>query len=186
MWLRNPEKYARRYFYGEKDSKSQYMALGSRVADALDGEKTEDDILQMLCSLIPRYENPEYEIKVIFKTEDGEVDLLGKIDSFNPSPLKFLEYKTGRVPWTQRRAEGHKQLDHYAAMIWLQKKRIPEISLIWAQTDFKESGELDLTGKIKTFKVKKTLGDILEYLALVSRVAHEIEEAYNKELNKIS
>ena len=43
-----------------------------------------------------------------------------------------------------------------------------------------------LTGRIETSEVKKTIADVLAYLATVSTVAREIDAAYRAELEKLA
>lgn len=183
LWLRSPELYKKHYFYGEDEYKNERMDFGSKVSTALEtGEESDDDLVNMLVALLPKYDKPECEIKVPFTTPHGEVVLLGKMDTYRDVPLAFREYKTGTTKWTQKMAEGHKQLVHYATILWLLYKQIPGCHLDWAQTKIEEDGSVGLTGQIKSFEVKITMKDILQYLATVGRVAKEIDEAYRKEL----
>lgn len=158
------------------------MDFGSKVSRALEtGEECEDELVNMLVKLLPKYSVPECEIQVPFKTPHGVVMLLGKMDTYRPDPVAFREVKTGTTQWSQKMAEGHKQLDHYAAILWLLSKKIPECHLDWAETKV-EDGVVTLAGPIKSFKVVKTTTDIVKYLAIVSKVAKEIDEAYRREL----
>lgn len=182
MWLRDPELYKRRYFYGEEEHKNERMDFGSKVSSALEtGEESDDELVNMLITLLPKYSVPECEIQVPFQSPYGEVILLGKMDTYRPEPVAFREYKTGTTKWSQKMAEGHKQLDHYAAILWLLSKKVPECHLDWAETKV-EDGVVTLAGPIKSFKVTKTTTDIVKYLAIVGKVAKEIDEAYRKEL----
>lgn len=187
LWLRKPDTYVERYMFGGEDVRTNRMDFGSKAATALEnGEETDDELLNMLVALLPKYPKREYEIRVPFKTKGGTVDLLGKLDQFRPKPLAFRETKTGVVKWTEGRAKKHRQLDHYTALIWLKHGKIPdEIYLDWAETR-DDDGIVSLTGKVETFPIKKTMTDVLSYLALVSRVAAEIDARYRKELAKIS
>ena len=172
--------------FGGSDESSNRMDFGSRVATAMeDGKDTDDEVLNALLALIPKYPKREYEIRVPFNTKDGTVDLLGKLDKFRPKPIAFRETKTGVNKWTQHRANGHKQLDHYASLIYLKHKKLPtEIHLDWAETR-DDDGDVTLTGNLKTFEVKKTLSDVLAYLAIVARVAREIDARYREEFKSI-
>ena len=182
LWLRSPELYKRHYFYGEDEYKNERMDFGSKVSTALEtGEESDDVLVNMLITLLPKYSVPECEIQVPFMTPYGEVVLLGKMDTYRPEPVAFREYKTGTTKWTQKMAEGHKQLDHYTAILWLLSKKIPQCHLDWAETKV-EDGVVTLAGPIKSFEVKKTVKSILQYLAIAGRVAKEIDEAYRKEL----
>lgn len=187
MWLRNREKYKRKYFFGENvDDVNDYMVFGKKTAHAIEtGEATGDELFDMAVSLIPKYDIIEHEIRVPLVTPYGEIDLLGKLDTFCPTTLKFREYKTGKSVWTQRRADTHKQLYHYQTMIWLQNKKLsPEIHLDWFETDKTESG-VTFTGKVKSFRVKIGLAEVLSYMTLVGQVAVQIDTEYKKECEKL-
>jgi hypothetical protein len=182
LWNRDPEKYVRQYMFGGEGDNNARMAFGSKTALAIEnGGNSGDELIDMLASLIPKYEKHEFELVAEFKTEAGVIKILGKLDTFSPKTLAFREYKTGTTKWTQARAQGHKQMLHYAALIWLKYKKIPKAHLDWAQTVMAE-GAVSLTGELKSFEVAITLADILEYLALVSRVAREIDRRYRQEI----
>lgn len=187
MWLREPRRYARRYFEDEEEAPTEQMTLGKRTSDALEsGEETGDAEIDTLVALLPHYAKREHEIRAQLKTPAGSVELLGKLDTFGMAPIRFREYKTGRVPWTQARAEKHKQLLHYAALIWLFHGKLPtEVWLDWAETEWRGT-ELCFTGKIVSFKVRIGTKEVLEYLALVSRVAREIDQAYRAHLKNLT
>lgn len=188
MFLRNKNRYVRNYIFGELDQPTVRMEFGSKVALAMEnGEETDDELINMFVKMLPRYPKREHEIEVPFKTQYGQVTLLGKLDQFNPWTLGFRETKTGVNPWTQMRADNHTQLTHYAAMIWLKHKKIPkDIHLDWGETEILEDGTVVLTGKIRTFEVKKSLADILGYLSKVGRVAFEIDTIYREKLKELS
>lgn len=187
LWQRSPDLYVERYIYGDKEEKNVRMDFGSKTALALEnGEETDDEILNALVNLLPKYPKPEHEIRTPFKTNDGTVDLLGKIDSFDPATLRFREYKTGTTIWTPGKAQKHRQLDHYAALIWLEHKKLPPtIHLDWAQTEI-WNDRVVLTGQVRTFEVKKTLADVLKYLAETAKVAREIDAVYRAEMKKMT
>lgn len=192
MWLRSKNRYIRNYFYGEKDAGNHYQDFGSKVAKAQEtGEETDDHIVNMLVTLLPRYPRREHEIRADLKTQNGVVTLLGKMDQFHDVTLALRDTKTGKVPWTQAKAEKCRQLKHYSALVYLKYGKLPpEAWIDWAETEWRndDDGEayLALTGKVESFRVKPTLQDILEYLALASRVAQEIDEVYRAELHKLA
>lgn len=189
MWLRSPAKYTERYILGGADMSNAAMEFGKKTSDALEsGAETGDMMLDTVVAMLPHYEKREHDIRVPFKTPAGTVDLLGKLDTFGMKKgPRFREYKTGRVPWTQARAEKHKQMRHYGALIYLAHGVVPtEAHLDWAQTEYDEAGDLCFTGKMLTFHVKLPLQDILEYLALASRVAREIDAVYRAGLEKMA
>jgi len=193
MWTRSRQRYMDNYMPAgnARELTNSGLRFGKTASDALEGGETTDAAMEALVALLPHYSKREHEIRAALKTPKGSVDLLGKLDTFDPSPPRFREYKTGRVPWTQAKANRHRQIKHYAALIYLKYGKVPtETHLDWAETVEEQNDEgnmeVRLTGRIETFPVKPTLQDILEYLALASKVAQEIDEAYRAELKKLA
>lgn len=72
----------------------------------------------------------------------------GKIDAFR-------EFKTGKTPWTQERADDHWQLYFYAVMLEEETGHIPKTAYLdWIVTENDENGNIVPTGEIKTFEVQ--------------------------------
>ncbi len=185
LWLRNPERYVAQYMHGEADVQNERMHFGSLVATAIEtGKSTGDIVIDTLAATIPRYKKSEHEIKATLSTDEGDVVLLGKLDTFCPDTLSFREYKTGTTKWTAGMAQKHKQIDHYSTLIYLKHRKLPaKIHLDHAQTVM-SAGEVSLTGKLTSFEVKKSLSDVLQYMAIASRVAKEIDKRYREEIKK--
>lgn len=188
MWLKSPERYVRQYIHGAAGVRNTGTDFGSKVATAEEtGEESDDETINALVALLPTYPSREHTIRVPFETARGWVDLLGKMDKFDPGPLRIRDTKTGVTTWTQAKAAKLIQLRHYAAIVYLEHGRVPSaVHLDWAQTKREEDGSTSLTGRIETFDVTKSLADVLEYLGLVSRVAWEIDARYRDELKKLT
>jgi len=191
LWMRNREKYIEQYVHGGEGYTNAKMQFGSKAALALEtGEKTDDEMINMLVQLLPRYDKREYTMRVPFETKNGMVELLGKMDTYNSDDHSFMDDKTGTTKWTQSMANKLKQLHHYAAMIYLKYGKLPpKIHLNWAKTEVITTDEgrvVQLTGEVQTFEVKITLKEVLEYLALVSKVALEIDQMYREEIKKLT
>ena len=178
LWQSSPSRYKKLYF----DSDQSYgltnsgMTFGSRVADALEhGEQTGDLLTDTAMELLPKYDVQDVEITATVKTPNGSIDILGRPDSLDSKTKDFFEFKTGKVKWTQQKADRHLQLKFYAVLIYLNHMVVPKnIELIWMETH-KDDGVVTPTGKIERFKVDIKLVDIVETMALISRVAKEIE-----------
>lgn len=187
MWRNSKDRYIRRYILGkDEDIRNSGIDYGKKAADAFEsGEETDDEMLNMVSKILPRYEIMEHEIRVPLLTPNGSVDLLGKLDTFSPKTLQFRERKTGRIKWTQSKAERHFQLHHYQTMIWLKHGKFdPATHLDWAETE-EVDGAVRLTGNVSTFEVTIGMPEILEYISLLSRVASEIDAVYRQELKKL-
>lgn len=187
VFEQDPKKYIQKYFYEKEDDyENDFMVFGKKFADALEtGEPTGDEIMDFVISSMTKYKFREAEKKAPFCSKQGEFVLLGKMDTFEDFPhLRFREYKTGGQKWTQSRANLHGQLMHYATLIWLVYKKLPnEIWLDWIPTTREADGEVRFTGdEPQSFKVKIQLADVLTYLARVTKVAVAIDELYRKEL----
>lgn len=186
MWLRSPDRYISNYMLGQgMDLNNSGLRFGKTASEALEGGETADEAMVALVALLPHYSKREHEIRATLKTPKGEVVLLGKLDTYDPKQPRFREYKTGRVKWTQAKADKYKQIPHYGALIYLEQAKIPDAWLDWAETE-EVDGEVRLTGNIQSFHVKLTTQSILEYLALASRVAQEIDTEYRKQLKKLT
>lgn len=148
-------------YYKGKKTKSPALTFGKKVADSMGTEKP--------LAPFTRLAEIEHEFDVMF----GKIRVVGSMDSFEPpvkvgARCKAKEYKTGKVPWTQKRANEHGQLVCYALLLWLQMKIRPEDtewSLEWCPT--RETGDFKIDFvhpiRIHTFKVKITMADILRF-----------------------
>lgn len=181
LWKQSKEKYRQKYYFGEKERGNKYFDYGKEVAEALEGAKLSDKGFEGLKMLLPSYKHREHEIKAIL----AKTPLLGKMDTFEPKTKSFREYKTGKNGWTQNKAKKHGQLKFYALLIWLKYKKLPkEIWLDWIETK-EEDGELDYTGKIKSFKVDIKLEDLLSFMAEIKKITLEISEDYKNKINNL-
>lgn len=188
MWETDQKKYIRNYILNiEKGFSTKYTEYGNKFGTAMEtDEDTDDDMINLAKEIVPKYKEPEKILEAIL--DNGEVwfMMMGKLDTYEDEPLRFREYKTGRPKWTQARADNLDQVTHYATLIYLLEKRLPEeIHLDWLQTDIDENGNLYLTGHYEEFAVKKRLQDILVYMARAIKVAKEIDEIYRKHLSGI-
>jgi hypothetical protein len=185
MWLKSPDRYIRQYIHGGSGFENSGMTYGKSVSDALDGGEAMDGAMEALVSLLPHYSKREHQLEAVLVTSKGQVVLLGKLDTFDPDVPCFREYKTGRVKWTLAKAKKHKQILHYATLVYLFHGKLPTKAwLDWAETE-EIDGEVRLTGRIESFDVTPTLKEVLEYMALAGRVAQEIDEAYRAEMLKL-
>lgn len=189
QWQRDPRQYKDIYFDNRDELRTTNagMAYGKVVADALEhGVETDDLLTDAAMLLLPKYDIADVEMRVDMKTKDGWITLLAKPDSLDSKTKAFMEYKTGKVAWTQAKAQGHLQMHFYATAIYLAHKVIPDCKLVWIETEWID-GIVKPTGHVEEFTVTLTMKDILACMALISRTAKAIEIAYaahvpNKEL----
>ena len=182
LWSKSKKQYAKRYFYGEKGFTNKAMRYGSKFADAMEtGEPSGDELLDLVAKTVEKYEVPEYKLEAVIKSKEYNVPLLGYIDTSHDPPSKgFREYKTGKIPWTQKRADNHKQLPFYALMVYLNEKKLPKsIFLDWVETE-DSTGDVKFTGHVETFPTRRTVGDLMEMMTIIKRTACEISREYDK------
>jgi hypothetical protein len=179
LWQSDRERY-KEIFFNKNDSArfmNEGMAYGKIVADALETETDTGDLLtDMAISLLVKYDIRDKEMEGIMHTKDGDIRIVSHPDTMDSKTLALREYKTGKTKWTQKKADGWFQLKFYATLIYIIHKKIPpEVHLDWIET-FKDSdGVIKPTGRVESFKVNITMSDIINTMALISRVAKEIE-----------
>lgn len=181
MWLSDREKFIKIYF----DRKDEYRTsnkgqeYGKVVATALEkGVDTGDVLTDSAMLLLPKYDIADQEIRAILSIKEGDIEILGRPDTLDSKTFAFREYKTGKHPWTEKKAQAHPQMKFYAMLIYLKhKKIITEAWLDWIETQDTPKG-IAPTGRVESFRVKISLSDILKEMTLTAQVAKEIEIAY--------
>jgi len=186
MWEKQPKKYKDRYFYGEETFTNKEMRFGKLVAEAIEVGRSDDEVINQLVTLIPRYEVTEKKLEAEIKLGKTVIPLLGYLDTWRKKDGAIREYKTGKTPWTQAMANKHGQLFFYALEQYLIVGRLPaSVHLDWIQTQNSADGGIELTGMIQSFEVEITLGDVIRMSSRISKAAKEISEAYKKEVTNI-
>lgn len=190
LWLSSPQRYKDQYFDRRDELKwsNPGQDFGKMFADALEkSEETGDLRTDAAMLLIPKYDIADVAINTELETPYGWLKLIAKPDSLNSKTQDFLEFKTGKVAWTQRKAQKHLQMIYYAVSIWLHtgvKNRTAK--LVWIETEvvltedpFKVLvARTQPTGRIEVFPVSFSDQDYADCIASMSRVASEIELAY--------
>ncbi len=181
LWQRDQSAYAAHYFDGRDELRpsNSGMSYGKLVADALEKRVETGDLLTDAAMLmLPKYDIADEEFRVDLKTPKGWVTMLAKPDTMDSKTKNFGEFKTGKTPWTQKKAEGHLQMHWYATAIYLAHSVVPKAKLVWIETSQSTDGVVAPTGRIDQFDVNITLSDILKTMALVGKVADEIAIAW--------
>lgn len=187
LWNHSRNEYIQRYFYGKESFTNDAMVYGKKFAEALEtGETDGDEVMKLATIAIPRYTISEYRLQATLKTDGGDIPLLGFIDTaYDPPSDGIREYKTGKVPWSQKRVDKHGQLTLYALMIYLNEKKLPRsMHLDWLETEERD-GEISVTGNIRSFETSRAYGDIIEMTTIIKRTAAEITAAYNDIMQSI-
>lgn len=182
LWLADKEKYKALYFdeRNELRTTNSGQAYGKIVADALEnGIPTGDLLTDSATLLLTKYDTADQEIRCDMKTKDSIVPLLIKPDTLDSKTKAFREYKTGKTPWTRKKAQDHIQMKFYAMGIYVAYGvLLKEAYLDWIETAKELDGTISPTGRLESFRVTFLLNDILKMMALTTKVAKEIETAW--------
>jgi hypothetical protein len=183
----SPDQWYRKYYLGEPQKTSAEMEFGKDI-----GEKLATDPNFM--PHIPRQKHMEYGVQVKL----GNTKLVGYFDSFGDLPEDAVyplhEYKTGKKPWDQKRADEHGQITFYCLLLWLSKKIRPEqvlATIHWMPTEevdqsFKDflSGtrniEFKKGGQVASFVTKRSMKDVLLFAERINKTRKEMEEYIKK------
>lgn len=180
-FLKRPAEFRKRYYENAPMVVTPELSFGKMIADRL--ENRHESVAH-----IKQYPKPEQQIKVNI----GGVPIFGFIDSYDPETRSFLEYKTGRKPWTQTRVDKHLQLDIYSLaieeifgsvtdeceLIWMETAKVekPQVGLVAHE----DSYGIELTGKVNSFPRTITKGDREATRQLIVSVAEAISKDYTK------
>lgn len=186
LWQNDPERYKDLYFDNRDElrNSNRGMEYGKVVADALEkGIDTGDLLTDAGMLLLPKYDISDVEFRTEMNTKEGIVVLLAKPDSLDSVTKSFYEYKTGKTVWTQKKAQDHLQMWFYATAIYIKYKIIPRgVKLVWIQTEAQTTSSgfevIQPTGRVLELPVTFSVGGILKTMALISKVAKEIEIAF--------
>lgn len=192
-WISNPARYRKEYFENGDKLNSKYLTLGKNIATLI--EKGQHKIL---LPDLQTYDTSEFEIKCLV----NGVPVLSYLDSYNkiqtidiPANV-FLEYKTGKIPWTKAKVQKHDQLVFYATALKWSTGKMPEYcDLVWIETkesatetvDFwRESDKIvHVTGRTVSFHRDFDEREIERMEELIVKVAEEISEAYQNYLKEL-
>lgn len=163
----DPEKWYDKYILG-KDSEppSPEMEFGKVFAKSCEDRKP--------LAPVTLYSEVEFPLEVNL----GDIPLVGYMDTYEPNKA-FIDHKTGKKEWTQKRVNEHGQLKMYALMLYLMYKIKPEdlkISLEWIPTK-NDNGIVTLVEPIKVhhFDVKITMADILKFGTYIKKTVQQME-----------
>lgn len=161
-----PETYVRRYIKNDTFAipVNRGMALGKEIATSLEiDEETGDPTKDLIIAQLPKFEIMEAKLEATVKIGDIEVPLYGKADTAKKDLSAFKEYKTGKIPWTQKKVDDHGQITFYCTIIHALTGKIPkDIELVNALTHELPDGKFELTGEIRRIRTERTLKDILK------------------------
>ena len=158
----NPEQWYKSYILGEYQD-SEELRFGKMIDLKIQEDPT-------FMPSLPRYEKMQHKMKVVF----NKIPLVGVPDgiNFTTTPKILSDYKTGRNPWTQKKAKETGQLKFYLLLIYITEKIKPEefdCYIHWLPTKLEENGNFERKislisdTEFQTFKVNHTMRDILTF-----------------------
>jgi hypothetical protein len=161
------------------------MELGKLLAEVFEGKK-KDEGIEFLKSVIPHYSEREYPISCHLSRKGETIELRGILDGWEQKKQLQGEYKTGKLRWTQERANKSFQLKMYALIKYKNTGKIPDQELTWIQT-FKNGrkGDVNFTGDYQTFHVKHSLQTMLETESLIWKTYDKIIKVVEQENKKL-
>ncbi len=203
LWKKNRDQYRARYYENAPPFETAETIFGKNIAETLEDKNLVEK--HPVLSLIPRYSEPEYSVKV----EIEGIPLMGYLDSYDPEGHAICEYKTGhlsidgKVPWNDVKVAKHEQLPFYSLLIKTAHGKVdPKVKLVWIETKFKnkniefngntltsQTRELELTGKFQVFErhiYKWELDKMKENIIKVAKEIHEDFTAYQQVYEKDS
>jgi len=177
LWKSSKKEFYKRYVLGEKSKPNVYFDKGSELGNYLEtGDipfTSQDGMLEQVGNLIPKLDIMEDKLEVQYE----HLNLLAFVDSGALDGTEFLEYKTGKIPWTQDKVDTHEQLDFYALCYYLRSGQevIPTCRLYWIETEETDDG-LRYTGYVEKFERSFTEEDMIHMLGNILKALKEIEE----------
>jgi len=180
----SPESYRKVYIDGGRIPINRGMALGKRIANALEtGEETGDPIMDLVISQIPKLDIMEAELRGTIKIGKIEIPMFGKADTAKKNLTAFKEYKTGKTRWTKKQADNHGQITLYCTIIRAMTGKIPkDIELVHALTQELPDGKFELTGDVYRIKTSRALKDILQMEVRIKKAWEGIGQMCEEEL----
>lgn len=166
------EKWYERYVLGLKEKPSRELLFGSKI----------DKLLQSDPTFLPELERFPYQQYKLEANYKG-IPLIGFADDWDPySDIKRLsDSKTGKNPWTQKKANETGQLTMYATMLYLNEGIKPEqieFYIKWMQTVQHADLSIDFVKdmKVKTFKTKRKMSDVLKFMNRIEKVHEDMQK----------
>lgn len=172
-----PEQWYNRYILAIEEQPSPEMIFGKFVGDKL---TQAPDFMPA----IPRLKIFEHELRytLLAKTKTP-IPMIGFMDAHTPKYL-MDEYKTGKKPWDQDRADSHGQIDMYLLMHYLLTKIPPEkmkVRIFWMPT--KQNGDFSISfvgeNNVLPFETKRTMQQVLAFGQRIQKTVKDMENYVN-------
>lgn len=170
MWG-SPEKWYNTYIKGIR-STSKEMTFGSIIDKRFQEDPT-------FLPEIPRLEKLQYKMSAILELGKQKVKLVGLPDNYSSNIMRDL--KTGKHPWTQKKADDTQQLTFYGLLNWLIHGIKPEDTVFWIDwTPTYERADLSIAlvepVVVQSFRTKRTMADIIKLCGNIDKTLKAMEK----------
>jgi len=197
LFLSSKLAFYKKYVLGEDGRSNIRFDKGKEFADfketGLIPHWVDDPLLETVAEAVPSYDRQEEKLMIdMFAGVDDKPPYAKPIlmftDSSNDDSTHILEYKTGKVAWTQELVDDHEQLDFYAMGYFIRSGQttIPKFTLYWIETEDIElpNGDISVryTGHVEAFDREFTEKDILRIMMKTLATMKEIYEYEYEEL----
>lgn len=164
------EDWYKRYILGIKIPSTKEIDFGSLVDKRIQSDPT-------YIPQIPRGRSLQYTVNVNL----GDIPLVGLFDIFDDVDLFLGEIKTGKAEWDKSRVDSHGQITLYCLLLYLRDNILPEsvkCKLFWLPTQDNADFTISFARpfKVHEFETSRTLEQILEFGAEITKVRKEMEE----------
>jgi hypothetical protein len=185
LWNRSKREYWKRYHLGAVQRSNKFFDKGKELATFIEtGEeigKGGDPMLKAVTDKLPRLGVPEQEVSFNVSVSGVDKKVLCFVDSGSLSGTRFIEYKTGKIPWTQEKVDEHDQMLFYALAYYKKFDVIPTSELVWVETMDTNDGLL-YTGAVTIFPRVFATKEVKDFEKKVIATIKEIDDYEYKEL----
>ena len=188
LWHSDRWAYFRRYFHNAQDEPGPELVFGKRFAEVIEHYHKTGEALEGAPSYIdqlPRLAIAEHKIE----HEISGVPILAYLDSTDGDLSCVIDYKTGAMPWDDRRVWESNQLKMYSLLAYERTGEIPEVQIVWLPTKKRKDGISWAGDTFHVFRHQFDLQSLVSYRNHILFTAREISaawEAFQAEQDKVS
>jgi hypothetical protein len=168
LFEKSPERYVRKYLFGEDLKTNQGQKYGKLLSEGLEkNEFTGDVALDLIIDKIPKLEEKEYRVEVEMKNGKEKIPLFIVLDTAQRDLTAFKEYKTGQI---LRAMDAFGQMTFYSTAIKLKTGKIPkDREWVGIQTKKRPDGRIEGTGEIYRQQIVITELDCLRMMVRIKK-----------------
>lgn len=147
-WIKSKKDYIKYYIEGEKRPDNIYTVFGSKVHKEISEKKSENEVLDLLISQIPKLKYSEYSLKKETEVDGIKVTLYGILDGYDKDNDLLIDYKTGKnaKKWNEKSIKKDLQFTFYNWLHFLETGRyLKKIIIVHLQTEVEN--DVYLTGE---------------------------------------